>query len=592
MGSFFQGCFLRIDKTSQRSLRLPFLSIAVLVLLVFIIALTPTPAAAETRLQITSDTVNVRSGPSTIYDKLTTANKGDTFRVLQASSGWYQIELKDNSIGWIIADYVKISTDSTLPSTVTLAAGTVNIRSGPDTTYDKIGTMNAGDKLTVSGESGYWYVVSYNSNKGYVAKWLVKANFSTTSSTTGTGTSNSTPTNTNTGTSTGATTTTTTVTLPAAYQKAKVNTNNLNLRSGPDTTYDKVTQLALGTEVSIYERQGSWYSVLAATGQKGWVYAEYVTLENIKTTSVVVEATPKPQWSESDETVGSIDLSYKSTSYGVRVILQGDSYIAYTLAENDKGLLFTSDMEISGDVPHEDYLSAKIRGDAENRIQFYCDDTVSYDVTVDNNGSKVVIEFSASPLVGKVIYIDPGHGSISSDGGVDPGASGNSLKEKDIVLDIGQKTVDILNSWGADARITRDGNTNYSLEDRPTLANAANADIFVSIHCNSATNTSAKGSSTWLYAPIGNTAYDREARLLLAQTVLASIIDSCGLSNYGIHEENFLVLRETEMPSILIETAFISNTSDAALLGDEEFRQTLATAIATGIREYFNQTSE
>jgi len=46
------------------------------------------------------------------------------------------------------------------------------------------------------------------------------------------------------------------------------------------------------------------------------------------------------------------------------------------------------------------------------------------------------------------------------------------------------------------------------------------------------------------------------------------------------------------MPSILIETAFISNTSDAALLGDEEFRQTLATAIATGIREYFNQTSE
>jgi len=572
MGSFFQGYFLRIKGARQNFFRLPFLCVVLILLLAAFIALTPTPAVAETRLQVTSDTVNIRSGPSTIFDKLTAVNKGDTFRVLQESGGWYQIELANNALGWIIADYVKISTDSTLPATITLASGTVNIRSGPATTYDKIGAMSAGDKLTVSGESGYWYIVSYNNSKGYVAKWLVKANF--TSAGSGTGTS------------------TATVALPASYQKAKVNTDNLNLRSGPDTTSEKISQLAKGTQIAIYERQGKWYSVLAATGEKGWVYSDYVNLENIKTTSVAAEACSKPQWNESGDTVGKIVLSCKSTSYGVRVILQGDAYIAYTLEENDNGLLFTSDMAISGDLPREDYLSAKIKGDAENKIHFYYEDTVSYDVTVDDNGRKVVIEFSASPIVGKIIYIDPGHGSISSTGGIDPGASGNGLAEKDIVLDISQKTVEILQSWGADARITRDGNTNYSLSDRAAVANAAGADIFVSIHCNSATNTSAKGTSTWLYAPSGNTVYDRDARLLLAQKVLQSILASCPLSNYGVHEENFLVLRETLMPAILVETAFISNASDAALLGNEDFRQTMATAIATGIREYFIEISK
>lgn len=565
-----------MNEAKQNYLRLSFLYMALILLLFVFIALTPSTAAAETRLQVTSDAVNIRSGPSTVFDKLTAVNKGDTFRVLQESGGWYQIELADNSLGWIIADYVKISTDSALPATITLASGTVNIRSGPGTSYSKIGAMNAGDKLTVSGESGYWYIVNYKSSKGYVAKWLVKANFSSGGA--GTGTSA--------GTSTG------TVALPSSYQKAKVNTDNLNLRSGPDTTYEKISQLALGTQVAIYERRGKWYSVLAATGEKGWVYTDYVSLENIKTTSVAADVSSKPQWNESGETVGNIGLSYKSTSYGVRVILQGDAYIAYTLEENDKGLLFTSDMAISGDLPREDYLSANIKGDAENKIQFYYEDTVSYDIMSEDNGHKVVIEFSSSPLVGKIIYIDPGHGSISSTGGIDPGASGNGLAEKDIVLDIGQKTVEILRSWGADARITRDGNTNFSLSDRAAAANAADADIFVSIHCNSATNTSAKGASTWFYAPSGNTAYDRDARLLLAQKVLQSILASCSLSNYGVYEDNFLVLRETQMPAILIETAFISNASDAALLGDEDFRRIMATAIATGIREYFIEISK
>jgi N-acetylmuramoyl-L-alanine amidase len=109
----------------------------------------------------------------------------------------------------------------------------------------------------------------------------------------------------------------------------------------------------------------------------------------------------------------------------------------------------------------------------------------------------------------------------------------------------------------------------------------------VSVHVNSATNANANGSSTWFYAPTGNDKYNRASCRLLAECIQQGMLASGGLSDYGVREANFAVLRASEMPAVLVEVAFLSNEGDAVKLADPRFRELLAEGIVNGIVEYF-----
>ena len=78
-------------------------------------------------------------------------------------------------------------------------------------------------------------------------------------------------------------------------------------------------------------------------------------------------------------------------------------------------------------------------------------------------------------------------------------------------------------------------------------------------------------------------------RSLLANTVQEALIDAAGRANYGVREERFVVLRETDMPSILVETAFISNPTEESLLNSSSFQEKLAEGIANGLKNYFEK---
>ena len=173
------------------------------------------------------------------------------------------------------------------------------------------------------------------------------------------------------------------------------------------------------------------------------------------------------------------------------------------------------------------------------------------------------------------VFIDAGHG------GSDPGAVGNGLKEKNIVLNIATKLGALLNGREISIKYSRTNDTYLSLEDRARLANAWGADLFVSIHANSATS-SVRGTECYTH-PTANT-----ATKTLSANISRSIASKFGIPNRGHKEANFAVLRLSNMPAILVETAFISNSSDANLLNTRQ--DDFANAIFNEILNYFNMS--
>lgn len=185
----------------------------------------------------------------------------------------------------------------------------------------------------------------------------------------------------------------------------------------------------------------------------------------------------------------------------------------------------------------------------------------------------------------KIITIDPGHG------GSDSGAIGpNGYTEKEGAFAISQKVASILNQSGAKVVMTRDSDVDVygpnasarnELQARVDVGNNANSDIFVSIHCNAFVNPAANGTQTFYYG----SSYQGQR---LAQSIQEKMIEANGLRDRGISTCNFYVVKHSYMPAVLIETAFITNYDEEALLSDDEWQTTMAKAIAEGINEYFS----
>lgn len=197
----------------------------------------------------------------------------------------------------------------------------------------------------------------------------------------------------------------------------------------------------------------------------------------------------------------------------------------------------------------------------------------------------VASDVALSNVKNKIITIDPGHG------GSDSGAIGpNGYTEKEGAFAISQKVASILNQSGAKVVMTRDSDVDVygpnasarnELQARVDVGNNANSDIFVSIHCNAFVNPAANGTQTFYYG----SSYQGQR---LAQSIQEKMIEANGLRDRGISTCNFYVVKHSYMPAVLIETAFITNYDEEALLSDDEWQTTMAKAIVEGINEYFS----
>lgn len=182
---------------------------------------------------------------------------------------------------------------------------------------------------------------------------------------------------------------------------------------------------------------------------------------------------------------------------------------------------------------------------------------------------RLIVEISSSSARGHVVALDPGHG------GRDPGAIGPSgLREAEAVLDIALRLRDLLTRDGIRVVMTREADVTVELTDRPRLARERGATIFISIHANATTRAEVNGSETYYLTP---------QSLALAQMIQDELGVVLGIPSRGIKTANFLVLRDSGIPSVLVETAFITHSDDETRLRDLGFRQRLAQAIQKGI---------
>ena len=226
----------------------------------------------------------------------------------------------------------------------------------------------------------------------------------------------------------------------------------------------------------------------------------------------------------------------------------------------------------------------------------------------------------------KIVVIDPGHG------GEDPGAVGpRKTVEKDIVLKVGEKVVHLLNqNKEIQAFLTRKGDYFIPLEQRTKIAREYGADLFVSLHTDGSFNPQARGSSVYCLSLSGATdqaaktladkenlsnilggafskptdlSKDRNLNQILldlrqndtmrdsfqfAETLLKDIRTFNILKYSSYRQANFIVLKAPDIPSVLVEMAYITNKEDEYLLNHEEFQEKMAKAIITSIKKSYN----
>lgn len=181
----------------------------------------------------------------------------------------------------------------------------------------------------------------------------------------------------------------------------------------------------------------------------------------------------------------------------------------------------------------------------------------------------------------KVIVRDPGHG------GKDAGAVGNDLYEKNVVLVISKLFGEYLEEHYTGYTIVDTRTTDVFIEliDRAKKANKADADVFISFHCNSAANKDADGYEDFIYTK----ASDASKKLQNAiHDKVVPVLKKYGIKNRGKKSDNLSVLRNTDMAAILTETLFISNKADAALLKSNNVLKEFAAAYAEGVATFLS----
>ena len=200
--------------------------------------------------------------------------------------------------------------------------------------------------------------------------------------------------------------------------------------------------------------------------------------------------------------------------------------------------------------------------------------------------NKVNAYINEFPLLGKVIYLDAGHG------GRDPGAIYQQIMEKDINLIIVKKLALELEKMGAVVLLTRDGDYDLALDGavkrkqsdllkRVSLINNSNCDLFLSIHMN------AYSSSKWNGLQIFYDDINKKNKILaevINDTLKENLKDIRNIKN----ENGYFMYHKIKVPGILIEVGFITNAEDRYKLRDNNYQNLLVKNIAKGVFNYFN----
>lgn len=489
---------------------------------------------------------------------------------------------------------------------------TVNLRSSAELNDSNvIGQANPGETLTVLSQYGDWYMVRKGSVNAWVAGWVVEliregeqvppsAETPVVTPEEGTG-PNISP-----------------VVEPSrGSDLASITLNSDRSAEGLKITMDSSARL----DMDISEDSGRiTYTfkdsqVSSTTSLEKWLGAQKITVQAANdgdNVQVVITLPTDVKYETSTENSGKRAVffipNYISSvtrssfgSGGENVTVKGIAALGYTSTVGDKKLVIIINNALQGKAQSSYSYSGSIIGsmtfapkmvDGETAtvMTINTNKAAKFSVGLNDDGSALNVLFIAKSEIESrepVVVLDAGHG------GKDPGAMGDNLNEKDVNLAVAQKVGELLKAKGIRVVYTRKDDTFVELDDRPSIANMYNASLFVSIHCNSNVNSTPSGTETYCYYPLSDPQLymQKDERYNLALRIQQAMVDTLGLNDRGVKQANFEVLRETGMPSALVEMAFISNPDEEALLAQSSFRNKAAGAIAAAIADYMKSYS-
>jgi len=321
---------------------------------------------------------------------------------------------------------------------------------------------------------------------------------------------------------------------PAIADDAKINADDLNIRSGPGTEFESMGQANTGESYSIVSQEGDWVEI-QLENDTGWVALEFVTIDM-----------------ESDDTVETSNQNTVTISNDHTQIRNGPS--------TDNDIIHFAEAGIQYEVTGETDDWYEVSG---NGVEGY----------IYKNLIKQP-ESTAPGFKDKTIVIDPGHG------GRDVGAIGASgAFEKDFAFLTAQELKQELEILGANVQLARPEDEFVSLGSRISFSNTMNTDAFISIHYNSVPELpDVTGIETYYY---------QEQNEKLASYIQSEVIKATDANDRGITNDNYLVIMQNVQPAVLIELGFISNEEKEDLLGTIGYQKKIVSGIINGLGKYF-----
>lgn len=499
------------------------------------INITSSTPATVSRVMVTETQVNLREGPAVTFSKLDVARSGEYLAVIGEKDGWYQVSRGSMSpwiAGWCVqpvnGESVTNPTDSTKPQ------NNSGLSDGSDLIALSAGLGTDGYRLSMKTINSTEPAITTQDNKViYTFKGFKLRDTNTNSLTLGNSTNIRIPVSAQTANDT----TQVVIELPVPYQYIRKTEEN-----GCKQVFLIPPQL-----VNIGENQ------LANGNQVINIYS-----------------TGKMQYQDNSQS-GMLTVNLPGTC-------RGSSQASYTL-----GGAAASQVQVTGDAGRSTSISIILKQELQ-----------SYYITSNNRGdmlSIILVSQGKSTAASQKrinVMLDPGHG------GRDSGVH-RSLNEKDVTLSIALKAKAILErSENINPVMTRDEDIALGPDEtadiraRSALANQLPADLFISIHCNGVAADDPRGTETYFYISADNpqSMAQEFERSLLAGLCQKMMIQKLGLNNRGVKENNLGVLRQSNMPSALVEVGFISNVTEESLLGTDSCQQLAAEAIAEAVKEY------
>ncbi|WEG13673.1 N-acetylmuramoyl-L-alanine amidase [Pullulanibacillus sp. KACC 23026] len=353
----------------------------------------------------------------------------------------------------------------------------------------------------------------------------------------------------------------------------------LNVREAGDLSSPIMTVIHKGDRLTVIQTKNNWDEIKLSNNQTGWVSTTYIT-KAAPTESI--GATVKAPVLNVRETPGLTSQVVDQLNNETKVTIHDelDGWAKIVSASGTQGwvdeMYLTKDDKIASNKAEQSKVST-------HTISKISTSQASENTTITAKGQAAAktikqepTQSQKSPLYGKTIVLDPGHGG-KDDGTTSP-ISGTHEKTLTLAtaLDVAQK----LKSAGAHVMMTRTTDTFIPLEQRAALSNQNHADAFISFHYNEASNRSANGILDFYYQK----ARDNQ----LASDLLKEVTKSTGLQNDGTRFDNLDVLRNNTQPCTLIELGFLSNQHDDSVVENATYRDQVAKGVYQGLLDYFS----